>query len=61
VGSVYDTEKVGLAAEQPGLNSTYVADDCSKRDSGNSHCGHEFGVKLSPDEKKALLEYLKSL
>ncbi|MGE5368072.1 MAG: hypothetical protein ACM3PD_00535, partial [Chloroflexota bacterium] len=28
---------------------------------GNSHCGHEFGVKLSPEEKKALLEYLKSL
>jgi hypothetical protein len=61
VGPAYDIEKVGLAAEQAGLNSTYVADDCSKRDSGNSHCGHEFGVKLSPEEKKALLEYLKSL
>jgi len=61
VGTAYDIDNVGLAKEQPGLNSTYVADDCSKRDSGNSRCGHEFGTKLSPDEKKALLEYLKGL
>lgn len=61
VGVNYDIENVGLAKDQPGLNSTYTADDCSKRDSGNSRCGHEFGVKLSADEKKALLEYLKSL
>jgi hypothetical protein len=61
VGRAYDIENVGLAKEQPGLNSTYTADDCAKRGSGNSRCGHEFGVKLAPDEKKALLEYLKSL
>ncbi|MEK4033537.1 di-heme-cytochrome C peroxidase [Methylocystis sp. IM3] len=61
VGRAYDIDKVGLAQEQPGLSSTYTADDCGKRDSGNSRCGHEFGVKLSADEKKALLEYLKSL
>jgi hypothetical protein len=29
--------------------------------SGNSRCGHEFGAKLSAEEKKALLEYLKTL
>lgn len=61
VGPAYDAQNVGLASEQTGLNSTYTADDCSKRDSGNSRCGHEFGVRLSPEEKKALLEYLKSL
>lgn len=61
VGAAYDIVNVGLAREQPGLSSTYEADDCAKRNSGNSRCGHEFGVKLSPDEKKALLEYLKSL
>ncbi len=61
VGRAYDIEKVGLATEQPGLSSTYTAEDCGKRDSGNSRCGHEFGVNLSAEEKKALLEYLKSL
>jgi hypothetical protein len=61
VGVSYDVENVGLAKEQTGLNSTYVADDCSKRDSGNSRCGHEFGTTLSAEEKKALLEYMKSL
>ncbi len=61
VGRAYDIENVGLAKEQPGLNSTYTADDCAKRGSGNSRCGHEFGTKLPAEEKKALLEYLKSL
>lgn len=61
VGRAYDIENVGLAREQPGLSSPYTADDCTKRNSGNSRCGHEFGVKLSAEEKKALLEYLKSL
>ena len=63
IGPNYDpTGKVGLATEQtkfPGsvLNTT----DCSKRNSGASNCGHEFGVSLKPEEKKALLEYLKTL
>lgn len=61
VGASYDIENVGLAKEQGSLNSTYTADDCAKRNSGNSRCGHTFGVNLTPDEKKALLEYLKSL
>ncbi|WP_442756331.1 di-heme-cytochrome C peroxidase [Methylocystis sp. JAN1] len=61
VGPAYDIEKVGLAKDQPGLSSTYTADDCSNRSSGNSRCGHEFGTKLTPEEKRALLEYLKSL
>lgn len=61
VGTSYDIENVGLAKQQGVLSSVYTADDCSKRDSGNSRCGHTFGVDLTPDEKKALLEYLKSL
>ena len=28
---------------------------------GNSNAGHEFGGKLSTEERKDLLEYLKSL
>jgi hypothetical protein len=61
VGPAYDIENVGLSKEQGAFNSTYNADDCSKRDSGNSRCGHDFGTSLTDPEKKALLEYLKSL
>jgi hypothetical protein len=35
--------------------------DCSDLNSGNSRCGHEFGTQLMPDEKKALLEHLKTI
>lgn len=62
VGSAYDIVNVGLAANQPKLKSTITTTDCSKRDSGNSRCGHEFGTTtLSVEEKRALLEYLKVL
>jgi len=40
---------------------TLTTTDCSNLNSGNSRCGHEFGTQLSPDEKKELLEYLKTL
>jgi len=29
--------------------------------SGNSNQGHEYGTTLSEDQKKALIEYLKTL
>lgn len=62
VGPAYDIVNVGLAADQPKLKSTITTTDCSKRDSGNSRCGHEFGTTtLSVEEKRALLEYLKVL
>jgi len=59
----YDIDKVGLAREpQAGsLHWTYQTTDCSARDSGRSRCGHEYGTTLSTDDKKALLEYLKTL
>ena len=69
VGPAYDLETVGLAVEQPAQSSTLTTDlgggawpskDCG-RDSGNSRCGHEYGVQLSEEDKKALLEYLKTL
>ena len=28
---------------------------------GNSNAGHEYGTDLSPDDKRALLEFLKTL
>lgn len=61
VGPQYDTVDVGIAAIQPATAQELVTTDCSKRDSGNSRCGHEWGTRLSSDEKKALIEYLKTL
>ena len=34
---------------------------CEARNSGNSRCGHNFGTNMSAADKKALLEYLKTL
>ena len=61
VGPAYDIETVGLATEQTKFNFTLKTTDCSDRNSGNSHCGHDSGTSFTPQEKKALLEYLKQL
>ena len=61
IGPAYDSVNVGLAVEQGAVQQTLQTTDCSERDSGNSRCGHEYGTKLSPTQKKALLEYLKVL
>jgi hypothetical protein len=62
VGPEYDIVNVGLAATQPGgETSIRVTTDCSDRNSGNSNCGHEFGTLLPKEDKEALLEYLKTL
>jgi hypothetical protein len=47
--------------EQTQFDYTLNTTDCQDRNSGNSNCGHEFGTSLTPAEKKALLEYLKTL
>lgn len=61
IGPAYDTVNVGLAIEQTKFDYTLTTTDCSDRNSGNSRCGHEFGTQLPAAEKKALLEYLKTL
>ena len=61
IGPAYDIENVGLAVQQTQFDFTLKTTDCSERNSGSSRCGHEFGTKLSADDKKALLEYLKTL
>ena len=61
VGPEYDVKAVGIADSQPRFSSTMNTTDCNQRDSGNSRCGHEFGVDLKPPDKLALLEYLKTL
>ena len=62
IGPNYDPAgKVGLAAEQTKFDYTLQTTGCDKLNSGNSNCGHDFGTKLTPDQKRALLEYLKKL
>ncbi len=61
IGPAYDTENIGLATEQTQFDFTLETTDCSDLNSGRSRCGHEFGTQLAPQEKKALLEYLKML
>ncbi len=62
IGPNYDLNNVGLAADQSKFNYTMKTTDCTARDSGDSRCGHEYGTTtLTPEEKKALLEYLKIL
>jgi mono/diheme cytochrome c family protein len=61
VGTNYDVDNVGLAATQDGSSATRTVTDCNDLNSGNSRCGHEFGTTLSDPDKKALLEYLKTL
>lgn len=62
VGPEYDVANLGLAPNQPnGQSSLRITTGCSDLNSGNSNCGHEFGTSLSPDEKEALIEYLKTL
>ncbi|MBV8920491.1 di-heme-cytochrome C peroxidase [Bradyrhizobium sp.] len=60
LGAKYDIENIGLAATQDGPDARPVT-DCNDLNSGNSKCGHEFGTNLSDGDKKALLEYLKTL
>lgn len=61
IGPAYDIQNVGLAAQQTKFNYTLTTTDCSDRNSGNSRCGHNYGTGFSAADKKALLEYLKSL
>jgi mono/diheme cytochrome c family protein len=59
VGPAYDISAVGLAAEQK-PSAFPMKTDCD-RGSGVSHCGHDYGTALSAADKRALLEYLKTL
>ena len=61
VGPAYDVEHVGLALDQPTTNVSLATTGCEDKASGDSRCGHEFGISLSVEEKRALLEYLKTL
>ena len=61
IGPIYDTAKVGFAPNQAKPAFTLETTGCDQRNSGASNCGHEYGTRLPASEKKALLEYLKTL
>ena len=50
---VFDENAMGYTDE-----GAYVLDTSA---SGNSNSGHDYGTKLSPEEKRDLIEYLKTL
>lgn len=50
---VFDEKEMGYTDE-----GVYVLDTTT---SGNSNSGHDYGTKLSPEEKRDLIEYLKTL
>ncbi|MEB3212949.1 MAG: hypothetical protein VKL39_16465 [Leptolyngbyaceae bacterium] len=57
---VYDPENVGFVSNVPEENGKrYFKFDTSLP--GNSNSGHLYGTDLSPDDKDALIEYLKQL
>ncbi|BAQ69748.1 hypothetical protein NHU_02600 [Rhodovulum sulfidophilum] len=60
-GPAYDLEAVGMATQQTAFDHVIETTGCDDLSSGNSRCGHEYGTALSDDDKRALLEYLKSI
>lgn len=55
---VYDYENVGFVTRGPGAEAEGWRYDTALPANGNQ--GHEYGTRLSPEEKDALLEYLKT-
>jgi hypothetical protein len=61
LGNRYDRDSIGLAADQGSSAPERDTKGCGDLNSGESRCGHEFGTNLSDSDKRALLEYLKSI
>lgn len=56
---VYDPERMGFVAGGP--EAKRVGTILDTAEPGNSNQGHLWGTELAPEDKKALLEYLKTL
>jgi processive rubber oxygenase RoxA-like protein len=57
--TVYDPESVGFVSTGPAAAREGTVFDVTLP--GNGNAGHTYGTELPPDEKRALLEYLKTL
>jgi hypothetical protein len=56
---VYDQEKVGFLSSTPEAKDKGFMYDT--RLPGNGNAGHLYGTALSPEEKRALVEFMKTL
>ncbi len=57
--AVYDPARVGFFSEGEQAKRTGFHYDTSLP--GNGNAGHMYGVELTPAQKKALIEYMKTL
>jgi mono/diheme cytochrome c family protein len=57
----YDPKKVGFRSDRERCDDGRKLFDFKTAERGNSNAGHTYGTDLKDDEKKALLEYLKTL
>jgi RoxA-like, cytochrome c-like len=57
----FDPVKVGFQTDAKGFPRFDVSDKDGKAIIGHSNGGHEYGTTLTPQERGALLEYLKTL
>jgi len=56
---LFDAERVGFVSDSDEAKRIGTVLDVSRP--GNSNAGHTYGTTLSPQEKRALVEYLKTL
>jgi hypothetical protein len=56
---VYDPVRVGFVTDGPGIERSATPHDVARP--GNSNAGHVYGTALPADQKRALLEYLKTM
>ena len=55
---VYDPVRVGFVTSAPGIERSATLHEVARP--GNSNAGHVYGTTLPPDQKRALIEYLKT-
>jgi hypothetical protein len=56
---VLDQERVGFVATGPAAEAGGFRHDTTLRGNGNG--GHTYGTDLDPDDRRALIEFLKTL
>ncbi len=60
-GEVYNPKRVGFRSASSGNKSLFRFDTRLPGNGNGGHAGKRYGTKLSPQQKRALLEYLKTL
>jgi hypothetical protein len=57
----FDPVRVGYLTDVPGFPKLEIFDNDGQTTVGNSNAGHEYGTDLSDEERRQLIEYLKTL